>query len=74
MNEIIFEKNKITGLTYAFTENGIELPVLDVTHPLFIRARLLGINGLKEILQETAWTIENVMENNPRYLTFTLGK
>jgi hypothetical protein len=39
-----------------------------------IKARLLGLEGLKTILEKTAWTVENVMENNPRYLTFTLGK
>lgn len=39
-----------------------------------IKVRLLGLAGLKKILEETAWTIENVMENNPGYLTFTLGK
>lgn len=39
-----------------------------------IRARLLGVTGLENILKKTAWTIENLMENNPRYLTFTLGK
>jgi len=30
------EKNKIPGVCYAFTWDGIELPVLDITHPLFI--------------------------------------
>jgi hypothetical protein len=39
-----------------------------------IKARLLGLEGLKKILEKTVWIIENVMENNPRYLTFTLGK
>jgi hypothetical protein len=39
-----------------------------------IKARLLGVEGLKKTLEKTAWTIENIMENNPRYLTFTLGK
>jgi hypothetical protein len=29
-------KNKISGISYAFTDDGIELPVLDITHPLFI--------------------------------------
>jgi len=29
-------KNKISGLSYAFTDSGAELPVLDITHPLFI--------------------------------------
>ncbi len=28
-------KNKIPGLSYAFTLNGVELPVLDITHPFF---------------------------------------
>lgn len=35
MENRICEKNKIKGLSYAFTVNGIELPVLDITHPLF---------------------------------------
>jgi len=39
-----------------------------------IKARLLGLDGLKKTLEKTAWTIENIMENNPRYMTFTLGK
>ena len=39
-----------------------------------IKARLLGVEGLKKTIRRTSWTIENIMENNPRYLTFTLGK
>jgi len=31
-----FIKNKIPGLSYAFTADGIELPVLDITHPDFV--------------------------------------
>jgi hypothetical protein len=38
MEKKIFERNKITGISYAFTENGIELPVLDITHPLFLKS------------------------------------
>ncbi len=38
MEKRITESNKIAGISYAFTENGIELPVLDVTHPLFMRS------------------------------------
>lgn len=30
------ERNKIPKVAYAYTDNGIELPVLDITHPLFI--------------------------------------
>ena len=29
------EPNKKTGVSYAFTDEGIELPVIDVTHPSF---------------------------------------
>ena len=29
-------KNKIPELSYAFTLNGVELPVLDITHPYFV--------------------------------------
>lgn len=39
-----------------------------------IKARLLGEEGLKETLKKTAWTIESLLENNPRYLVFALGK
>ena len=31
----ILEENKQPGVHYAFTEDGIELPVVDVTHPAF---------------------------------------
>ena len=34
--ELYTIKNKIPELSYAFTLNGIELPVLDITHPYFI--------------------------------------
>jgi len=29
------EANKVPGLPYIFTDTGLELPVLDITHPLF---------------------------------------
>lgn len=29
------EANKVAGIPYLFTETGLELPVLDITHPLF---------------------------------------
>lgn len=29
------EVNKVPGLPYVFTDTGLELPVLDITHPLF---------------------------------------
>ena len=36
MKKKIVEKRKIPGISYAFTKDGIELPVLDITHPLFV--------------------------------------
>jgi hypothetical protein len=36
MEKLIYERKKVPGISYAFTKDGIELPVLDVTHPLFI--------------------------------------
>lgn len=35
-NKHIPEKKKLQGLSYALMANGIELPVLDVTHPLWL--------------------------------------
>ena len=29
------EKNKQPGVYYAFTEDGVELPIIDITHPSF---------------------------------------
>jgi hypothetical protein len=34
-NRIIPEKKRIPGLSYAMMSDRIELPVLDITHPLF---------------------------------------
>ncbi len=35
-NELYPVKSKIPELSYAFTFNGVELPVLDITHPYFV--------------------------------------
>jgi hypothetical protein len=39
-----------------------------------IKPRLLGINGLKIIVEHNNWKIESVIEGNPRYLIFALKK
>lgn len=36
MKKTSIEKRKIPGVSYAFTKDGIELPVLDISNPLFI--------------------------------------
>ena len=46
--EKYFIKNKLPGLSYVFTSNGIELPVLDITHPEFISS--IDENRLKKLL------------------------
>ena len=50
MRNNIFEKKKIPGVFYALTENGMELPVLDITHPLFIES--INEEKLKVMLKE----------------------
>jgi hypothetical protein len=35
MKSPLVEANKIPGLHYAVTNDGIELPIVDVTHPAF---------------------------------------
>jgi hypothetical protein len=44
-------KNKNADLSYAFTLNGVELPVLDITHPLFISS--IDESKLKEMLTKS---------------------
>jgi hypothetical protein len=39
-----------------------------------IKARLLGIDGLKNILEKTRWKLDRIKEGNPRYVIFTLMK
>lgn len=59
--KMIPEKKITPKLCFALTENGVKLPVLDITHPLFISSidetalNVLGkesINKLK-VLQKT---------------------
>jgi hypothetical protein len=35
VKKLILEKNKKSGVYYAITEDGIELPIVDITHPAF---------------------------------------
>jgi hypothetical protein len=50
-NKTYHVKNKIKGLSYAYTLHGIELPALDITHPLFIAS--IDEIKLKEMLRKT---------------------
>ncbi|MBN1271527.1 MAG: hypothetical protein JXB26_04580 [Candidatus Aminicenantes bacterium] len=52
------EANKIPGLCYVFTDTGLELPVLDITHPLFDA----GINEqvLEDLRRKSAQAAESM--------------
>lgn len=52
MKRIKVEKNKIPGISYAFTMDGIELPVLDITNPLFISS--IDEDKLERMIAEIA--------------------
>jgi hypothetical protein len=59
MAEELFKiKNKIPELSYAFTLNGVELPVLDITHPYFISCTD------EKILQKLLPYVESNAEKN----------
>jgi len=68
-------KNKLKGLSYAFTINGIELPVLDTTHPLFLSS--IDEVKLKEMLGKSEKTADKTAEkfiNMPFYIKKFLAK
>lgn len=54
--ETIPEKNKVPGVAYAFTDCGLELAVLDITHPLFIKS--INEEGLAELCKQSALLAE----------------
>jgi hypothetical protein len=68
-------KNKKPGLSYALTGNGVELPVLDITHPLFISS--IDEVKLKEMLKKAEKNAEETAEkfnNMPAYVMKFLAK
>jgi hypothetical protein len=74
-NELYLIKNKIPKLSYAFTLNGVELPVLDTTHPLFLST--IDEVKLKEMLRKSEKTADKTAEkfnNMPLYIKKFLAK
>ena len=59
-NELYLVKKKIPELSYAITINGIELAVLDITHPYFISST--DETKLKEILSKVEQTADKNAE------------
>jgi hypothetical protein len=62
--KLVNRKNKISGVSYALTEDGIELPVLDITHPLFIST--IKEEVLKDLSLRAAHKAEQV-KNYPSF-------
>lgn len=74
-NELYLIKNKIPELTYALTLNGVELPVLDTTHPLFLSS--IDEVKMKEMLRKSEKTSDKTAEkliNMPFYIKKFLAK
>jgi hypothetical protein len=74
-NELYLIKNKIPKLSYAYTLNGVELPVLDTTHPLFLSS--IDEVKLKEMLRKSEKTADKTAEkfiNMPFYIKKFLAK
>jgi hypothetical protein len=59
------EKNKRYGLCYAVTDDGLELPVIDITHPAF--ALQLGDLEVDELLQRHLKDVKN-QEKTPAFI------
>ena len=62
-------RKKVPGLYYVFTENGVELPVLDITHPLFISS--IDEVKLKEMVKKAEKNAEETAEkfnNMPAFI------
>ncbi|MBU7017361.1 MAG: hypothetical protein HXS44_07610 [Theionarchaea archaeon] len=58
-------KNEISGgrkqkLSYVYTDDGIKLPVLDITHPLFIES--IDEEHLPDLQKESAQGVKNLRE------------
>jgi hypothetical protein len=68
-------KNRILGLSYTFTANGVELPVLDITHPQFISS--IDEVKLKKMLHDAEKNAEKTAEkfnSMPSFLKKFLAK
>jgi hypothetical protein len=60
-DQLISEKKKIAGLSYVTMANGIEIPVLDITHQLFNSA--IDFNQLEKYLKDVEGKGEKRAEN-----------
>lgn len=54
------EKNKVPGIAYAYTDCGLELAVLDITHAMFIKS--INEEGLEELCKQSALLAKSAKE------------
>jgi hypothetical protein len=65
MPEIIEEKNKKAGVSYAVTDGGLELPIIDITHPAFEVS--LNETEMETLLQQYIQEVRSP-QNTPPFL------
>jgi hypothetical protein len=72
MATIIEEKNKKAGVCYAVTDDGLELPIIDITHPAFEVS--LNETELESLLQQYIQEVKGPQNTPPfvRNLLFGL--
>ncbi len=64
--------NRLPGISYAYTDDGIELPVLDITHPLFIST--LDKDRFKALSLRAAHKAEQIKNNHFSITKIIFGK
>lgn len=55
-------------------ENNVDPGILASLKITKIKARLLGLDGLKKIIDKTNWKLCDLIQDNPRYLVFSLRR
>ena len=72
---MLYEKRKIPGISYALTESGIELPILDITHPLFKASiNKANLEKLRKSIEKTGDKMVIRLKEMPSFLTNFLSQ
>jgi hypothetical protein len=58
----VVSNKKISGISYAKTDNGVELPILDITHPLFVS--ILDETALDALGKEALKQAKSMQKNS----------
>ncbi len=67
------DEMKIAG-SLIKDSRSVDRGMLTILEKTNINTRLLGIQGLQDILNQTRWLLDNATDDNPRYVVFTLKK